>query len=246
MPWLAIESVSSREEAAACVAGSTADVLVVDTFPRGLGGELAAVLPEWGTRKRILIHRDLSPEYVRWATGIREFVAAQYDCVLCPGEAGAFGDLPHARMTAGWIVRGPVEIDAPASPVVICAGGNPDELGWYEEVARLLPDAACVGDAPGWIRVWPAIDWIARARVVIGGAGYNTVNECLATGTPLIARAWARKYDRQRERAERAGATIVETPAEAVRAAREVCKPPAALSSNGAVEAAKWILAPSS
>lgn len=243
MPGLSIESIGSREEAVARVATSKADVLVVDTFPRGLGGELAALLPTW-KGKTILVHRDLSPEYVRWARGIREFVEAQYDLVLCPGEAGPFSDLPQARMTGGWIVREPVELEDPPSPIVICAAGNPDELGWYEEVAALLPpgDVRCVGSAPGWIHVWPAIDWIARARVVIGGAGYNTINECLATGTPLIAKPWARKYDRQRERAQCAGVTIVETPAEAARSALEILKRPVRDAAprvypNGAVEA---------
>jgi hypothetical protein len=50
---------------------------------------------------------------------------------------------------------------------------------------------------------------------MVGGAGYNTVYECRSGGVPLIARPWPRKYDRQRERAERAGVNIVEEPAQA-------------------------------
>jgi len=45
------------------------------------------------------------------------------------------------------------------------------------------------------------MDLLPGVDLVVGGAGYNTVNECLACGVPLIARAWPRKYDRQSLRA---------------------------------------------
>jgi UDP:flavonoid glycosyltransferase YjiC (YdhE family) len=51
------------------------------------------------------------------------------------------------------------------------------------------------------MRYWPAMDLLPGVEVVVGGAGYNTVNECAACGVPLIARAWPRKYDRQSLRA---------------------------------------------
>ena len=66
----------------------------------------------------------------------------------------------------------------------------------------------------------------AHSAAVIGGGGYNTVYECQALGVPLIARAWPRKYDRQRLRLERTGAILVDTPAEAVSAARRFWPPP--------------------
>ena len=254
MPDLAIEQVSTREEALAIIDASSLDILIVDTFPRGLGGELAQLLPR-SRAKKILIHRDLSPAYIAWAAGLREFVADQYDLILCPGESGPFADLPQARATAPWLVRAPIEIDSPA-PVIVCASGNSDELEWYGEVASLLSrevDLRCLApDLPPrcprnlWIRHWPAIDWISAARVAIGSAGYNTVSECLATGTPLIARPWPRKYDRQRERAARSkGVIIVETASEAASAALKELAQPAPQRPNfinGATDAARWIL----
>jgi hypothetical protein len=130
--------------------------------------------------------------------------------------------LPQAVLTAPWIIRAPRPVEREAPPVLVCASGNADELPWYREVAGLLPNALCLVDQ------WPAIDWIAQARVVVGGAGYNTVHECAATGTPLVARPWPRKYDRQRARAERtAGVTIVETPGEAAAAVRRLLVEPA-------------------
>jgi hypothetical protein len=253
MPDLAIEAVSTVEEAAGKIEGDEPDVLVVDTFPRGLGGELATLLPSLRAMK-VLIHRDLRPEYVSWAD-LRTFVAAHYDGVLCPGERGLLADLPQAFFTAPWLVRAPVEVK-PGVDVVVCAGGNPEEMPWYGEVAARLArqvEVRCLAPElpPGcppelWIRYWPSIDWIASAEAVVGGAGYNTVNECLALSVPLIARPWPRKYDRQRWRAERCpNATIVETPDEAVRAAldalaRARIQPPTI--TNGANDAAKWIL----
>jgi hypothetical protein len=252
MPELAIAAVSTREEAAARVSGEPPDVLVVDTFPRGLGGELALVLPSLRALK-VLIHRDLKPEYVAWA-GLRTFVADCYDCVLCPGERGPLADLRQALFTPPWLVRPPVEIK-PGLDVIVCAGGNANEMPWYGEVAALLArdiGLRCLAPElpPGcppelWIRYWPSIDWIASACAVVGGAGYNTVNECLALSVPLIARPWPRKYDRQRLRAEQCpNVTIVATPDEAARAALDALArpriPPAF--TNGATEAAERIL----
>jgi hypothetical protein len=112
---------------------------------------------------------------------------------------------------------------------IVCAAGNADELDWYAAVTTGLSglpecDVRCIGPAgrPGWISYWPAMDLYAAADVVIGGGGYNTVYECLACGVPLIARPWQRKYDRQKLRAERAAAVVVDTPAEAVASVREL------------------------
>jgi hypothetical protein len=240
MPHIDVEPTPTRE----------ADVLVVDTFPRGLGGELAGLLPSLQIPK-VLVHRALNPIYVAKA-GLHEFVAANYDCIFCPGEQGLLASLPQAIHTAPWLIRKPVEI-APPVDVVICASGNIEELGWYGEAAALVSRQAkvrCIAPnlPPGcppniWSPYWPAIDWIASARAVIGGAGYNTVNECLALGIPLIAKTWPRKYDNQRERAAQHPSHIViaNTPQEACSAALESLnrapqpKPPFR---NGADEAA--------
>jgi len=243
MPELLIEVVSTREEAVARIEEALCDVLVVDTFPRGLGGELASLLPRCAAKK-ILVHRDLASEYVAWGN-LREFVASHYDCILCPGERGPFADLPQALLTAPWIARAPLAVSSAAS-VVVCASGNADEMPWYGEVAGLLAardiDVRCLAPISPWNPHWPAIDWIACADVVVGGAGYNTVNECLATGTPLVARPWTRKYDRQRARAERSnGVMIVEAAAEAVDAVLHLLAQPRTSRPefrNGAIEAA--------
>src|SRR6185369_2028234 len=81
------------------------------------------------------------------------------------------------------VLAGIRELD-PGAPVRIvaaeCPAGCPDEC---------------------WIRYWPAMDLYGCAVAVVGGAGYNTVRECVAWGVPLIAKPWPRLYDRQDLRA---------------------------------------------
>src|SRR5262249_22120387 len=58
--------------------GLSPEVLIVDTFPRGLAGELIPVLESTPALK-VLVHRDLNLKYVRWAE-LESFVA-DYDLV---------------------------------------------------------------------------------------------------------------------------------------------------------------------
>lgn len=140
--------------------------------------------------------------------------------------------------------------------MLVCAGGSREELAWYGEAASLLLRAGarvrCVAAEcpPGcpaecWIQHWPAMELFGEADVVVGGAGYNTVYECLGCGIPLIARPWPRTYDRQWLRARRAaqsGTVIaVKTPDEAAAAAFTVPYPAAPIFRDGAAEAVAHI-----
>jgi hypothetical protein len=248
--------------------------LIVDTFPRGIGGELADVLTSLDARK-VLVHRDLNPRYVN-AAGLRSFVTSHYDLVVVPGpcEGSQFGDLPIAVETAPWLVRPADQIpDRSAvknllrltpeeeSCVLVCAAGKQDELDWYAAVVSAIRErepgapvrlvaaerpAACPEEC--WVRYWPAMDLFQCAAVVVGSAGYNTVQECLAWRVPLVARPWPRIYDRQSIRAEQASArgrlTVVETPEDAARSALLQINngPPGEPSyANGAAEAVRRI-----
>lgn len=241
------------------IAECAPECLIVDTFPRGIGGELIST-PK--ARATVLVHRDINPRYVESAR-LREIVAARYDLVLVPGagEGSQLGNPPPAITTDPWLVRcaGELSHSAPieGGSVLVCASGKPEELKWYGTViAELLrldcpapvrcAAAECPPDCPKecWVRYWPAIDLVASAAVVIGGAGYNTVAECLALGVPLVARPWPRMYDRQELRAQRAAkcghVIVVNDPREAARAAiAEIGRPPRHPPpySNGAIEA---------
>jgi hypothetical protein len=215
----------AREETVRQVRASGAACLIVDTFPRGLGGELASLLPALGA-VRVLIHRDLNPEYVR-GRALDEFVRSSFDVVIRPGpaEAAPLAGLPQVRTTAAWLIRSAQELPSREAArrllgveerqcVLVSAAGNRDEQEWYGSVARALiaglegVGVRCVApDCPpgcpeeAWMRYWPAMDLLPGVDVVVGGAGYNTVYECAACGVPLVARAWPRKYDRQALRA---------------------------------------------
>ena len=100
----------TRAAVLAQIAEARPTCLIVDTFPRGIGGELAGPLGKLDARK-VLVHRDLNPRYVESAH-LREFVASQYDLVVVPGagEGSEFGDLPAAVVTDPWLVRTPGEL----------------------------------------------------------------------------------------------------------------------------------------
>jgi hypothetical protein len=253
MPELDLVAIEGRSEVAREIELANPDFLIVDTFPRGLGGELVEILPSFRGPK-VLVQRDLNPRYAA-AFGLEDFTRRFYDLVLIPGE----GERPT---TEPWLIRSPQEIpgreaaretlglDGAKPCAIVCAAGNRDELGWYEAVTARLAECPAFDVrliTPGIY--WPAMDLYPAADVVIGGAGYNTIYECLAMGVPLVARPWPRKYDRQELRAKRAAGrghvVVVESPAEAAAAAAAivVLKAPQPLERrvsfhNGAVDAA--------
>ncbi len=231
----------AREQALKAIELAAPACLVVDTFPRGLGGELAGVLASLAATK-VLVHRDMNPRYVAEAN-LLDFVKSSYDLILIPGksEGHAFAKLPNAVVTDPWLIRNADELPSPAPArkllniednqrcILVSAT---QELLWFDAVISELlarhPEAAvrcvaptCPPNCPSecWIKYWPAIDLYPATDVVIGGAGYNTIHECLACNVPLIARPWPRLYDRQWLRARRAGVVVIDGPAEAAAAA---------------------------
>ncbi len=233
-----LEAAKARNCAIQEIETADCSCLIVDTFPRGLGGELAGLVPSM-TVSKVLIHRDLSPRYVAEA-GLRDFVRFTYDLVLIPGEgeASIFVDLPATAITKPWLIRDPQpkRRQGRKRRILVCASGQTSEMPWYGAVVACLRahyprvDVHCVAPTcpPGcpqelWIEHWPATDLYPTADIVVGGAGYNTIHECEAYQVPLIAHPWPRKYDRQwlraRRAAKRGAVTIVENPREAAEAA---------------------------
>ncbi|MEA5515511.1 glycosyltransferase [Nodularia sp. UHCC 0506] len=205
------------------------DCLIVDTFPRGLGGELANILPQLHSIPRILIHRDINPKYII-AKNLRDFVTANFNMVIIPGEGTDLGlaDLPGVQHTAPWLIRNAEElpernatrtsrilkVDKPVKIILVCAAGQASELDIFTQITLRLhqefPECAvrilaanCPNNCPEnlWISHHPGIECLAAADIVIGGGGYNTVYECAAVGVPLVALPLKRLYDRQAKRA---------------------------------------------
>ncbi|PZD75163.1 hypothetical protein C1752_00118 [Acaryochloris thomasi RCC1774] len=193
------------------------DCLIVDTFPRGLGGELVTCLPMLEIPK-VLIHRVLNPDYVV-AKDLVPWVAQQYDLVLVPGEKEdtCFADLPQAVITEPWVMLSHPELDPINTPqplVIISAAGNPDELNFWGELTAKIQAAfpqvtvRCLAfqqphNCPEecWVQHWPGMTVLQQADVIVGGAGYNTIFEAVALGIPLISLPCDRRYDDQKQRA---------------------------------------------
>lgn len=222
-PSLSAELTSER--VAETLKRNSPDLLVVDTFPRGLAGELLEILPALNCRK-VLVHRDLNPRYVA-KYDLSRFVQ-NYDRILLPGESAPFGSLPGAMRTSPWLIRDdhellePIEsrrnlgIDSDALPIVAVLGcGKAGEVEQMRSFATRLtarleqtaivrfvvPDSSATVEPPQpgltEVNVWPFFESVAGVSLVIGGGGYNTVHEARASGKHLIAMSWPRLYDRQ-------------------------------------------------
>jgi hypothetical protein len=188
--------------------------LVVDTFPRGILGELVDVLPRFRGRK-ILVSRDLNPKYVA-AYDLPAFIERFYNLVLDPETSPWFVRSAHEILPRDQ-ARAVLGLQSSAPCVLVCPAGNPDEYVWYRDVAEALAGGCEVR----LLAHWPAMELYAAADVVVGGAGYHTVNECVACGVPLVARPWPRQYDRQELRARKA-ARVVRDVDQAVAAVHEL------------------------
>jgi len=206
------------------LAQSAFDALVVDTFPRGLAGELGPILPALGVPK-ILVHRDMNPAYAARAEVVE--ATRLYDLLLLPGERGPLSSLGRAELTEPWLLLDAHELLPPAEartalglapgderPAIVVMGtGTPAEA----RSAAALTDALAARVAErAWLflctledtdtttaqrlAVWPLLRLLPGVDLLIGAAGYNTVYEARMTGTPLWAFAQKRLYDRQAER----------------------------------------------
>ena len=199
------------------------DCLLVDTFPRGLGGELTDLAAKV-KQPKILINRYLKPEYTQRYC-LEEFVRQNYPQILIPGEntPSAFAHLPQAIKTPPWLIRSSHELTAlPGAAallgltieqarqplIVILASGYRAELALYGAIANSLVQLGytvrCISptlppQCPPeiWRCHYPALECLWLADLVIGSGGYNTVFECDRLNLPLIAIPHQRLYDCQ-------------------------------------------------
>lgn len=194
--------------------------LVIDTFAEGLLGELGPGSPpeaQLWPAKRILVRR---------ARRTPEVPEALRRCALIlePGEAPAAPapeGVPVVR-TAPWLIAGPDELlprrsarrvlglDAdPGLPLIGVIGSGTgaeieDLAAAAEGLRAALSERAEVllldPRTPEAAARWPLLGLLPAFDLVIGAGGYNTVYECRATRTPLLALARRRKHDDQAAR----------------------------------------------
>jgi len=197
---------------------------VVDTFPRGLAGELATELS--GIRcPKVLIHRDISPAYVQ-QLGLAGFVDRCYDRLLLPGEAGPLAASPKAVATEPWLIRHPaalwprdrvrahLAVPLRQPLLLVVSSGQAAEGAEMAALARRLQAELPAGTAVRLARLggasgdagvaviehWPLLELLPGVDVIVGAGGYNTVYEARAARRPLLALARPRRYDRQQRR----------------------------------------------
>lgn len=200
-------------------------VLVVDTFPRGLGGELERWLDRFDGL-RVLIARDLTPAYGRRPEVCA--AAARYDLAIGPGELAEGAEVAQAVLrTAPFLVRDRHELvdrqearcrlgieKGEARRVVAVVGeGSEQESVELDALAVVLGDRlrnravtlriSLHGNASHCRVFWPFLELLQGVDVVVGAGGYNTVWETRAVGVPLLALPRRRRYDRQSARLRR-------------------------------------------
>ena len=207
------------------------DAILVDTFPRGLAGELAEVLPNMNCKK-VLIHRDLNPSYAA-KYQLAKFVK-HYDLIISPGEKGCLSNSSNAITTSPWFNRDSDELLQPPEAkqllgvksqdrqVIAIVGCGRDEeaqkmrslanrlaisLVNRAEVLFISPIEQTHAEGPlqsettvRTVSLWPFFEAIRGVDLLVGGGGYNTVNEARAAGVEYIGVPWERLYDRQVKR----------------------------------------------
>jgi hypothetical protein len=197
---------------------SSADVVIIDAFPFGLGKELENIIPSV-TGFKVFIHRLCTPSKLPRDTF--EYLY-NYDQIIVPGERAPMEHHPKAVKTDSWLSLPENEmlsreeakrfLEAKREVVILVIGcGSFEEVEQMKIIAESLklatedrahvifasPSSSMNIDS---IAIWPLLKLYNGIDLVVGQGGYNTVNECRATGTPLLAFERERGYDIQKER----------------------------------------------
>jgi len=236
-------------------------VLAVDTFPFGITGELAEILPTLSCRK-VLIARRLNARWAAWGPPTWE----DFDRVLLAEEWE--NETDNVRQCSPILLRNAEELlpreqakavlgVAADEPVVL--GISSDEPGWtagffilLRKVWRRLRPAArlCLaspdlpaGDSPR-VDHYPLVELFNGIELVVGPCGCNLFHEAQACGVPAIFLPRPRHYDDQYARAR--NCPTAASPEELEALLRELMpthlRREAAAYANGAQEAAQAIL----
>ncbi len=126
--------------------------LVVDSFARGLMGELPELLKELNPRiLKVMVQRDINPDYARkYALG--EFIDRNYDLIINPGEDHLeIQTEKKVFKTSAFLIRDAHEIrdrtelrkelglhSQSEKLVLICACGKPEELETFAKLKQKL------------------------------------------------------------------------------------------------------------
>ena len=200
--------------------------LIVDTFPRGIVGELLPVLNTSGITK-IFVHRDIVPEYITRKTVLES--VEKFELVLVPGEDAPLANMQISRRTHPWVLLDSFDLcsreeardilkcpDESRPLCLVSLSGKPAEKEMFSQIACELMDRlkdrcaiAICGDVPPkyhsrlqsrQIDYWPMMKLLAGVDLLVGAGGYNTFYEAKLSQTELHSLPQKRLYDRQWKR----------------------------------------------
>ena len=210
--------------------GAALRMLVVDTFPRGIAGELADVLGR-SDFKKILIRRILKDDYVE-KFSIDAFISRHFDSVIhaeeipgapapdavcCPVLIRDYDELPGIEAS-----RRLLNVEEGQKVILAAATGEEEELHQFHRMVlelfkelnppgfslRLVPQNPGLerDDRISSVSHFPLIEALPAADILIGPCGYNLFHESGALQIPRVFSPREKKYDDQRKRAGALGA----------------------------------------
>ena len=198
--------------------------LIVDVFPRGLGGELVNCFVQQPNLTRVLVARNLPSGYLHQFQ-VESFVRNNYQRVFRIEPEAPFENLPQSQLTCPVIFQAATTSPTPATTqdgerrVLVIGSGTHAEC---QELRRLADDLNSIARsniaddtsqpckfyfhgptlAGNGRFYWPPASQLAGFDLIIGNAGYNLFWETRLTRVPAILFARPRKYDNQRIRSE--------------------------------------------
>jgi hypothetical protein len=195
------------------------DRLVVDTFPRGLAGELPNILGNINVPK-FLVSRYLNSDYIIKFNLYAEI--EQYNMVFSVERIAPFIKCNNSILTEPWLMFSSNELypreqarlclglesDDKRPLVVVCASGDQDDIHYFSLLAEKLKNKLVEWNVffnspvsrSGHMNAWPLLKYIRGIDALVGAGGYNLVHESRQTKTPLFAEPKKRLYDDQHER----------------------------------------------
>lgn len=217
-PVVGIQSQTWQADVQAFASAVRPDLLVCDTFPRGMRGEWAQGFPA----PALYLARRLKAESVSlllrdpgWQEGLVQVIAAE-DLADEHETALATSGIPVVRLPGRIRLRpGLLPTQIPAELERLLEGGRCSLVvhgGPAEETAELIRRAAAHGDpavvtpwgngiagAPGF-EYYPAGNLMERAAHVVTGAGYNAMADMMFQRDRHTAVAFPRRFDDQAAR----------------------------------------------
>ncbi|MES2639277.1 MAG: hypothetical protein V4850_07325 [Myxococcota bacterium] len=176
------------------------DVLVVDTFPAGSFGELAAALEL--VRRRVLVRRAMKPEAAKEAAF--DALLPLYDRVIVPDEVASpilLRERPELHSHAAARAALGVPDGKRVCWVALGGGGDPSTTtvlprvvdlvraaGWHVVVAAgpLYVGPERRGDGITWLDRYASVELLPAADVAVSAGGYNSVHELRFVGIPTV------------------------------------------------------------